>query len=105
MKLDYQQKETIMQQLFMQYKTPAGFRSSYKAVPIDSYEMIKQFIDFTKYYVMFRGPRPNYGQSSTRKRDARAFDVYKRSDRDTQRLRIEKEAFNRGVRWANNRSH
>mgnify|MGYP003342421948 FL=1 len=66
---------------------------------------IKQFIDFTKYYVMFRGPRPSFGQCSTRKRDAKAFDVYKRSDYDTKRLRIEKEAFERGVRWANNRSH
>lgn len=105
MKLDYQQKETIMQQMFMQYKTPAGFRSSYKAVPIDSYEMIKQFIDFTKYYVMFRGPRPRFGQSSTRKRDAHSFDVYRRSNHDMVMIRTEREAFQRGVQWANNRSH
>jgi hypothetical protein len=105
MKLDYQQKEIVMQQLFASYKSPAGFRSTYKAVPIVSYDMIKQFIDFTKYFVMFRGPRPNYGQSSTRKRDAHSFDVYQRDARTVNNIRIEREAFNRGVQWANNRSH
>ena len=105
MELTYRGKELVMEGLFEKYKAPAGFRSSYKAVPIDSYEMIKQYIDFTKYYVMFRGPRPNRWQNSTRKRDAKAFDVYKRSARDTERLRIEREAFHRGVSWANNRSH
>jgi hypothetical protein len=42
------------------------------------------------------------GASSTRKRDARAFDVYQRSQRDTERLRIESEAFYRGVQWSEN---
>ena len=101
MELTYRGKELVMEGLFEKYKAPAGFRSSYKAVPIDSYEMIKQYIDFTKYYVMFRGPRMR-GASSTRKRDARAFDVYQRSDRDTQKLRIECEAFYRGVQWSEN---
>jgi hypothetical protein len=58
-----------------------------------------KYIDFTKYYVMFRGPR-NRGASSTRKRDAKAFDVYMRSARDTNILRTEREAFFRGVNWA-----
>ena len=106
MQLDYQQKEIIMQQMFAQYQAPAGFRSTYKAVPIASYEMIKQFIDFTKYFVMFRGPRPQPGfKGSTRKQYAHSFDVYKRSDHDTRLLRTEREAFWRGVQWANNRSH
>jgi hypothetical protein len=105
MKLDYQQKEIVMQQMFASYKSPAGFRSTYKAVPIASYENIKQFIDFTKYFVMFRGPRPSIGQSSTRKRDAHSFDVYQRDARTVREIRIEREAFQRGVRWANNRSH
>lgn len=103
--MDYKAKENLMNRLLQQYKTPAGFRSSYKAVPFILYDEFKCTIDFTKYYVMFRGPRPNYGQSSTRKRDAKAFDVYMRSDRDTQRLRIEREAFMRGVQWANNKSN
>jgi hypothetical protein len=105
MELTYRGKELVMEQLFEKYKTPVGFRSSYKAIPIDSYNMIKQYIDYTKYYVVFRGPRPRFGQSSTRKRDAKAFDIYKFSDRDMQRNRIEREAFQRGVKWANNRSH
>jgi hypothetical protein len=105
MELTYRGKEIVMQQLFEKYLTPAGFRSTYKGVPMDQYENIKQFIDFTKYYVMFRGPRPNRWQNSTRKRDAKAFDVYQRSERDTRLLRTEREAFQRGVKWANNRSH
>jgi hypothetical protein len=105
MQLDYKQKEDIMKMVFAKWQTPVGFRSTYKGVPMDNYDGIKQFIDFTKYYVMFRGPRPNRAQSSTRKRDAKAFDVYQRSYRDTQLLRTEREAFRRGVQWANNRSH
>jgi hypothetical protein len=66
-----------------------------------AYEMIRQYIDFTKYYVMFRGPR-NRGASSTRKRDAHSFDVYERSARDTLIIRTELEAFKRGVQWARN---
>ena len=103
--MDYKEKESKMKYLLECYQTPAGFRSSYKGVPYSMYGLLKPYIDYTKYYVMFRGPRPNYGQSSTRKRDAKAFDIYKFSDRDMQRNRIEREAFNRGVQWANNRSH
>ena len=99
MKLDYKQKEDIMKMVFAKWQAPAGFRSSYKGVPMDNYDGIKQFIDFTKYYVMFRGPRPHRGYS-TRKRDAHSFDVYQRSDRDTIRIRAELEGFKRGVKWA-----
>ena len=105
MKLNYQQKEDIMQSIFANHHSPIGFRSVYKGVPIDNYEQIKQFIDFTKYFVMFRGPRPRFNQSSTRKRDAKAFDVYERDARTVREIRIELEAFQRGVQWANNRSH
>jgi hypothetical protein len=104
MNLDYQQKEDLMKIIFANWQSPAKFRSSYKGVPIDNYHGIKQFIDFTKYYVCFRGPRFN-GSYSTRKRDAKAFDVYQRSDRDTRDNRIERIAFQRGVQWANNRSN
>ena len=105
MQFTYEQKEQFMSVLFSKHLSPKGFRSSYKGVPIDNYENLKQFIDFTKYFVMFRGPRPNFGQSSTRKRHAHSFDVYRRSDSDTKRIRADREAFWRGVRWANNRSH
>jgi len=105
MKLNYNEKEAVMQAIFGNHKSPAGFRSTYKGVPIGNYEQIKQFIDFTKYFVMFRGPRPRFNQSSTHKRDAKAFDVYERDARVVHEIRIEREAFERGVRWANNRSH
>jgi hypothetical protein len=73
-------------------------------VPFGYYEEVKPFIDFTKYFVMFRGPRSR-GDSSTRKRNAKAFDVYQRNHKDMVERRTEREAFQRGVKWANNRSH
>jgi hypothetical protein len=99
MSLDYRLKEIAMCQALESYPSPAVFRSTYKAVPIALYEEVKRFIDFTKYYVCFRGPRFN-GSYSTRKRDAKAFDVYQRSFRDMQLLRTEREAFLRGVNWS-----
>jgi hypothetical protein len=102
---DYRIKEVSMQNALSDYVTPVGYRSSYKGVPFGRYAEVLPFIDFTKYYVMFRGPRPCRSQASTRKRDAKAFDVYMRSARDTYELRTEREAFQRGVEWANNRSH
>jgi len=105
MKLNYNEKEAVMQAIFGNHKSPAGFRSTHKGVPIGNYEQIKQFIDFTKYFVMFRGPRPSVGQNSTRKRDAHSFDVYQRDARTVREIRIERDAFFRGVAWANNRSH
>jgi hypothetical protein len=104
--MNYKQKEKMMNLMLgsLGYTSPANFRSSFKMVPIDKYEMVKVFIDFTKYYVMFRGPRKR-GANSTRKCDAHSFDVYQRSDRDTREIRVERDAFQRGVQWANNRSH
>ncbi len=104
MKLGYEQKEVVMDALFGKYEMKGGFRSKYKGVPIDSYENIKQYIDWTKYYVCFRGPRTS-NSYSTLKRDAHSFDVYQRDYRTMSELRIEREAFQRGVQWANNRSH
>jgi hypothetical protein len=98
MKLSYKQKEDIMQSIFSNHNSPIGFRSVYKSVPIDSYEQIKEFIDFTKYFVMFRGPR-NRSATSTRKCDAKAFDVYERDARVVREIRIEREAFLRGVEY------
>ena len=97
--LSYSDKEVIMDAIFGSYRSPAGFRSVYKALPIGNYEVIKQFIDFTKYYVMYRGPRPSIGQCSTRKRDAHSFDVYRRDPLTVNRIRIEREAFLRGVAY------
>jgi len=83
------------------YESPAGFRSTYKAVPYQFYGLLKPYIDFTKYYVCFRGPRPHRGYS-TRKCNAKAFDVYERDARAVREIRIEREAFVRGVQWSEN---
>jgi hypothetical protein len=100
MSYSYEVKEAVMRDALLDYVTPAGFRSSFKGVPFGRYAEVLPYIDFTKYYVMFRGPRPQSGfKGSTRKRNAKAFDVYMRSARDTSRLRIEREAFLRGVEW------
>ena len=97
---NYNHKDKIMKLMFANWQTPKGFRSTFKGVPMTDYETFKEFIDFTKYYVVFRGPRPRFGQCSTRKRDAKAFDVYQRSVRDTMVLRAEREGFWRGVEYA-----
>lgn len=102
--MDYRSKEIKMQDALQDYVAPTGFRSSYKNVPYSMYGLLKPYIDFTKYYVMFRGPRKRW-EYSTRKRNAKAFDVYMRSARDTLIIRTERESFLRGVNWANNRSH
>ena len=100
--MDYQVKEAVMRDALLDYVTPSGYRSCFKGVPFGRYAEVLPYIDFTKYYVMFRGPRPRFNQSSTRKRDAKAFDVYMRDARTTNQLRIEREAFYRGVQWARN---
>ena len=97
--MDYRLKEITMCQALEDYQTPTGFRSKFKGVPFGRYAEVLPYIDFTKYFVMFRGPR-NRGASSTRKRDAKAFDVYMRDARTTSKLRIEREAFLRGVAYA-----
>lgn len=98
--MNYRLKEITMCQMLEDYQAPTGFRSKFKGVPMGRYAEVLPYIDFTKYFVMFRGPRPNRSQSSTRKRDAKAFDVYQRDAWYTSRLRIEREAFLRGVEYA-----
>ena len=97
--MDYLRKEAVMQFKLEGFESPHGFRSVYKAVPFQYYEEVKKSIDFTKYFVMFRGPRDNIGDGSTRKRNAKAFDVYQRDTRDMVERRIEREAFLRGVEY------
>ena len=102
--LEYRMKEIAMEQMLENYQAPIGFRSSFKAVPMSLYESAKYYIDFTKYYVKFRGPRKRFAYS-TLKRDAVAFDVYKKDNRAIRESRIELEAFKRGVKWADNNQY
>lgn len=99
MRFDYKSKDIKMQETLKTFKSPGGYSSVYKGVPFEFYELLKQQIDFTKYYVMFRGPRPR-GAVSTRKRDAKKFDIYEKSVATTHYNRLEREAFLRGVKWA-----
>lgn len=98
--MDYLRKESVMQFKLDGFESPHGLRSVYKAVPFQYYEEVKSSIDFTKYFVMFRGPRAKRSDGSTRKCNAKAFDVYQRDVRDMVERRIEREAFLRGVAYA-----
>ena len=98
--MNYTKKEAVMQFKLEGFESPHGLRSVYKSVPFGYYEEVKPFIDFTKYFVMFRGPRNRPSDGSTRKRNAKAFDVYQRDVRDMVKRRIEREAFLRGVEYA-----
>ena len=61
--MDYRLKEVSMQNALSDYVAPVGYRSSYKGVPFGRYAEVLRFIDFTKYFVMFRGPRPRFNQN------------------------------------------
>lgn len=98
--LDVNRKAKIMDILFqdfkvndnMTYRSCGGYskyRSKYKNVPIADYEQNKRFIDFTRFYAIFRGPRKKEilrsyisGKeyikiaNSTRKADAVRVDIY-----------------------------
>ena len=74
-KLDYDKKARIMAILLSDYMSGSGYTSLFRQVPISDYDLVKPFIDYTRFYICFRGPRKGYGVS-TRKADAFAFDVY-----------------------------
>lgn len=75
-KLNYDKKARIMAILLSDYKSDSSkYTSLFRQVPISDYEQVKPFIDYTRYYICFRGPRKGYGDS-TLKADAFAFDVY-----------------------------
>ena len=75
MKIDYDKKSRIMRVLLSDYMSGSGYTSLFRQVPISDYDLVKPFIDYTRYYICFRGPRKGYG-ASTLKSDAFAFDVY-----------------------------
>ena len=55
MQLDYQQKQAVMQKLFENHLSPAGFRSTYKAVPIRFYESVKWLFIEVFSHIFARG--------------------------------------------------
>ena len=75
-KLDYDKKARIMSLILSDYKSDASkYTSLFRQIPISDYNLVKPFIDYTRFYICFRGKRRGYGYS-TLKSDAFAFDVY-----------------------------
>ena len=80
-KLDYDKKARIMSLILSDYKSDASkYTSLFRQVPISDYNLVKPFIDYTRFYICFRGKRRGYGYS-TLKSDAFAFDVYEYDNR------------------------
>lgn len=74
--MHYNDKELIMGVLFRPYlSNKFKYTSKYKAIPVELINQHKQFIDFTRYYIMYRGPRKGRGYV-TLKRDAITADIY-----------------------------
>lgn len=80
MNIDYYTKAKIMRILLSDYESSGEFTSLFRQVPISDYEFVKPFIDYTRFYICFRGKRRGFGYS-TLKSDAFAFDVYEYDSR------------------------
>jgi hypothetical protein len=90
MNIDYDKKARIMAILLSDYKSDySKFTSLFRQVPISDYELVKPFIDYTRFYICFRGKRKGYGYS-TLKSDAFAFDVYEYDNRKVYNNRTSK---------------
>jgi hypothetical protein len=93
MNIDYDKKAKIMCILLSDYKSDySKYTSLFRQIPISDYETVKPFIDYTRFYICFRGKRKGYGYS-TLKSDAFAFDVYKFDDRKVYNNRTSKVFF------------
>jgi hypothetical protein len=92
MNIDYDKKARIMRILLSDYESDRKFTSLFRQVPISDYESVKPFIDYTRYYICFRGKRRGYGYS-TLKSDAFAFDVYEFDNRKVYNNRTSKVFF------------
>ena len=105
--MNYYDQESRMNMVLVAYLQPNlpdnqyGMSVRYcKGVPIEFYDVVNKFIDRTKYMVIFRGPRATRWANNTLKEDAVAFDIYRFSHTKVKENRIEREAFHRGVKWA-----
>ena len=96
--MHYNDKELIMRTLFRDYLTNKfKYTSEYKGVPIGTINEYKKFIDFTRFYIMYRGPRKGYG-NCTLKKDAIKADIYEYSAGDITINRKERENYLAGIR-------
>ena len=92
MNIDYDKKAKIMRILLSDYESSGEFTSLFRQVPISDYELVKPFIDYTRFYICFRGKRRGFGYS-TLKSDAFAFDVYEFDNRKVYNNRTSKVFF------------
>ena len=92
MNIDYDKKARIMRILLSDYESDRKYTSLFRQVPISDYEAVKPFIDYTRFYICFRGKRRGYGYS-TLKSDAFAFDVYEFDNRKVYNNRTSKVFF------------
>ena len=82
--MDYNDKLKIMEILFRDYTSDhRKYTSIYKGVPVELINEYKKFIDFTKFYIMYRGPRRKGRGNITLKQDAVRADIYGYSVHDT----------------------
>jgi hypothetical protein len=91
--MHYNDKELIMGILFRPYLTNKfKYTSEYKSIPVELINKHKEFIDFTRYYIMYRGPRKGRG-NVTLKRDAIKADIYEYTIDNIIRKRKEREDY------------
>jgi hypothetical protein len=96
--MDNNDKQKIMGILFRDY-TPdhRKYTSIYKGVPVQLINENKKFIDFTRFYIMYRGPRRGRGNTIL-KQDAVRADIYEYRPRDIIAKRQERIQYNNYVR-------
>ena len=97
--LDYDDKMVIMDRLYRDYTAnPLKYTCIYKAIPVELIDEYKKFIDFTRFYIMYRGPRRGNG-NCTLKKDAIKADIYQYSSRDILINRQDRENY---LKYCNN---
>jgi len=90
---NYVKQNSVMSVVFSDYRNfNPDIMSSFKGIPVAEVNEHKKFIDFTRYYIMYRGPRKGRG-NVTLKRDAIKADIYEYTIDNIIRKRKEREDY------------
>ena len=93
MVIDYSTKAQVMDIIFKDYKnTRRSYMTRYKGIPVDIINEYKKFIDFTRFYIMYRGPRKGRG-NCTLKKDAIKADIYEYNQYSINEKRLMRENY------------
>lgn len=93
MVIDYSTKSQVLDILFKDYKnTRRTYMTRYKGVPVEIIDEYKKFIDFTRFYIMYRGPRKGQG-NCTLKKDAIKADIYEYTPQVINEKRLMRENY------------